>query len=583
MTETPLLFPYMKYAIPQPVIETLDTLAKAGFEAYIVGGCVRDLLLARTPKDWDITTNAKPDEILALFPDSFYENEFGTVGVKVERFSAKSRTSDMSEANERVSGPLTESTPPDTSKDIVEVTTYRTESAYSDNRRPDQVSFVSTLGEDLARRDFTMNAMAAAISQQSTENSQQSTENSQQKTDNNKRNKEKVETTDCDCSLLTVDCYLTIVDPYDGQKDIAAKVIRAVGDADARFGEDALRMMRAIRLLSELTDNRPARNASHIDAGGQPTTDNDGKTWAIEEKTLEAIRKHAPSIANVSWERIRDEFTRIILSDHPADGVDLLEKTGLLKVIIPELEEGVGIGQNLHHIYTVWEHNLLALRTCPSKKLSVRLAALLHDVGKPRTKRGDGLHSTFYNHDHVGARMTRPLLRRLRFSTDIVEKTTLLVDNHLCYYKGGEVSEASVRRLITKVGLENMHDLMDVRIADRLGSGVPKAKPYKLRHLEYMIDKVSKDPVSVKMLGIHGNDLMESLGMQPGPKIGAILDVLLAEVIEDPAKNAKDTLLARARELDQEDLASLREQAKDTIGEKLEEDDRDIKKRHWVE
>jgi poly(A) polymerase/tRNA nucleotidyltransferase (CCA-adding enzyme) len=525
----------MKYFVPQPVLETLDTLAKAGFEAFIVGGCVRDLLLAREPKDWDITTNALPDEVLALFPDSFYENEFGTVGVKVERFSAKPR------ASKRVEGSLQpEHAQEKEDVDIIEVTTYRKESTYSDKRRPDTVSFVSTLEEDLARRDFTMNAMAAGTA----------TDNRQPITDNTE---------------------LTIIDPFDGRKDIAAKIIRAVGDADARFGEDALRMMRAIRLFSELTDDR------------RPTTDDNGKTWTIEEKTFEAIKKHAPSTAHVSWERIRDEFSRIILSDHPADGVDLLEKTGLLKVIIPELEEGVGVGQNLHHIYTVWEHNLRALATCPSKKLSVRLAALLHDVGKPRTKHGEGLHSTFYNHDHVGARMVRPLLQRMRYSTEIIEKTTLLVDNHLFYYNVGEVSEASVRRLIRRVGLENMHDLMDVRIADRLGSGVPKAKPYKLRHLEYMIDKVSKDPVSVKMLGIHGNDLIDVLGMQPGPKIGAILDVLLAEVIEDPTRNGKESLLARARVLDQEDLATLREKAKETIEEKQEKDDRDIKKKHWVE
>ncbi len=297
---------------------------------------------------------------------------------------------------------------------------------------------------------------------------------------------------------------------------------------------------------------------------------------------MEAIKKHANSVSNVSWERIRDEFSRIILSNDPAKGVELLRETGLLHHILPELEEGVGVGQNLHHVYTVWEHNLRALRTCPSEKLEVRLAALLHDVAKPRTKRGDGYRSTFYNHDHVGARMTRTILTRLRYPKDVVEKATLLVDNHLFYYNVGEVTESSVRRLVRRVGLENMADLMAVRIGDRLGSGVPKAKPYKLRHLEYMIDKVSKDPISVKMLAIKGNDLLDDLGMEPGPKVGAVLDVLLSEVIENPEKNTRECLLTRARELSSEEIGALREKAKALIEGKREEDDRDTKKRHKV-
>ena len=220
----------------------------------------------------------------------------------------------------------------------------------------------------------------------------------------------------------------------------------------------------------------------------------------------------------------------------------------LLQVIIPELVEGVGVTQNLHHIYTVWEHNLRALATCPSKKLSVRLATLLHDVGKPRAKRGEGYRSTFYNHDHVGARMTRKILERLRYPKRIIDHASTLVDNHLFYYNVGEVTEASVRRLIKRVGLENMDDLMAVRIGDRLGSGVPKAKPYKLRHLEYMIDKVSHDPTSVKMLKINGLILMQELTLPPGPKIGALLECLLAEVIEDPKKNELSWLLDRSRD-----------------------------------
>jgi poly(A) polymerase/tRNA nucleotidyltransferase (CCA-adding enzyme) len=209
--------------------------------------------------------------------------------------------------------------------------------------------------------------------------------------------------------------------------------------------------------------------------------------------------------------------------------------------------------------------------------LEVRLAALLHDIAKPQTKRGEGEYATFYNHDHVGARVARKILERLKFSNEVMSKVSLLIDNHMFYYNPDEVGESSVRRLVQKVGLDNMKDLIDVRIADRLGSGVPKAKPYKLRHLEYIIEKVSTDAVSVKMLKINGNDLMKELKIKPGPKIGAILDVLLSEVIEDAGKNKKEALLERAKVLDKEDLEKLRKMAKVKIEEKKEEEDKEIK------
>jgi tRNA nucleotidyltransferase (CCA-adding enzyme) len=499
-------------SIPAPVLAVLDALRQHGYQGHIVGGCVRDLLLGREPKDWDITTDAKPEEVLVIFPDSFYENDFGTVGVKVDPFHKNGR--------------------PDREHDVIEVTTYRLESAYTDRRRPDSVSFVTSLPEDLSRRDFTMNAIALEVHKPGAD---------QQRT-------------------------FTMIDPFHGQMDIEQKLIRTVGNPEQRFGEDALRMMRAIRLFSELWE---------------PGSDK-ASGWRIDKPTFEAIQMHSKLLSHVSRERVRDEFSKIILSDSPADGVELLRLVGLLSDIAPELEEGVGIGQNLHHRLTVYEHNLLALRMCPSQKLDVRLAALLHDVGKPRSKRGDGYRSTFYNHDHIGARMTRELLRRLRYPVSTIDTVTLLVDSHLFYYNVGEVTEASVRRLIRKVGLENMKDLMDVRIADRLGSEVPKAKPYKLRHLEYMIEKVSHDPISVKMLAVNGTDLMKEVGIQAGPKIGAILDVLLSEVIEDPTRNIRESLLSRAEMLSHDDIASLREKAKEVIDEKREDDDKHIKNRHKV-
>lgn len=500
----------MHFALPLPIQQILTLLQQSGYSAEAVGGCVRDSLLRRIPKDWDITTNAHPEQIQALFPDSVYENTFGTVGIKVPR----------PESTEEVSV-----------YDIVEVTTYRVEGDYTDSRHPDRVQFVGELKQDLSRRDFTINAMALDWKSEGES---------------------------------------TVIDYFGGRSDLDAKVIRAVGDPVERFTEDALRMLRAIRFAVYLGDTGASGKSEQTD-------------WKIEKGTWEAIQKLAPTLANISAERIRDEFSKIILSPYPMHGVLLLEDAGLLQYIIPELREGIGITQNLHHIYTVWEHNLRALHTCPSDKLEVRLATLLHDVAKPRTKKGDGYRSTFYNHDHVGARMTRKILDRLRYSRKIADHAALLVDNHLFYYNVGEVTEASVRRLLSRVGRENMDDLMAVRIGDRLGSGVPKAKPYKLRHLEYMVDKVSTDAVSVKMLKISGVDLKEKLGIAPGPIYGAILDVLLAEVIDDAAKNTPEHLLQRAEELKDESPESLRALAKKRIEEEREKDLKEIKSKHWVE
>jgi len=486
--------------IPVPVVEVLKKIQENNFEAYIVGGCVRDLLLDKMPKDWDITTSAKPTEIVEIFPDSFYENDFGTVGVKVEKFIQDSMLKENRE------------------HDVVEVTTYRIESIYSDRRRPDEIKFAKTLADDLGRRDFTMNAIAL--------------------------------------KLIGEDDF-EIVDLFEGRRDIEKRIIRSVGSADERFNEDALRIMRAIRFCAQLN-------------------------FEIEEGTFDAIKKNAKLIEHVALERIKDELTKLILSDNPAEGIDMMHQTGLLLHIIPELEKGVGIAQNRHHIHTIYKHLILALKYCPSKKLEVRLAALFHDVAKPQTKRGEGLYATFYNHDHVGSKIVRKILTRLRFSNEVIENVSMLVDNHMFYYNPDEVTEASVRRLIKKVGLDNMKDLMDLRISDRLGSGTPKAKPYKLRHLEYVIEKVSKDAVSVKMLKINGNDLMMDLKIVPGQKIGAILDVLLSEVIEKAENNNNKHLLGRAKELEQEDLSSLREMAKEKIEEKKEDDDMEIKGKYWV-
>ncbi len=535
--------------IPKQVIEVLQKIEAAGFEAYIVGGCVRFLIMAdpnsEGPSDWDVTTSAKPEEVQKIFPDSFYENDFGTVGVKIPIAHNMDRISHgvscISQNVNRITQIDDGSTMHDQCYEIIEVTTFRIEAKYSDKRRPDAVQFAETLAEDLSRRDFTMNALALKISNFKFQISNESQTKNHLPTGQAGKLKTEYE----------------IVDLFDGQNDIKNKIIRTVGNAEERFDEDALRMMRAVRFHSQLG-------------------------FQIEEKTLAAIKKFSEHMQHISQERIKDELTKIILSNNPAEGIEMLHETGLLNFVIPELETGFGIAQNRHHIHTIYKHCVLALKFCPSKKLEVRLASLLHDIAKPQTKRGEGEFATFYNHDHVGARVARKILQRLKFSNDVIQKVSLLVDNHMFYYNPEEVGEASVRRLIRKVGLENMKDLMDVRIADRLGSGVPKAKPYKLRHFEYVIEKVSKDAVSVKMLKINGNDLMKDLRIAPGPKIGAILDVLLAEVIEDATKNEKEFLLTRAKELSQEDLSKLREMAKEKIEEKKEEDDKEIRDKHWV-
>ncbi len=477
--------------IPKEVKQIISDLKKAGFEAYIVGGCVRDFLLGIEPKDWDVTTNAKPEEIQKVFPDSFYENNFLTV-------TARTGSAKIPE---------------------IEITTYRLEAKYSDKRHPDEVRFAKTLEEDLSRRDFTVNAIA-------------------------------------------MDASKKLVDLFGGQEDLKKKIIKTVGNAEERFGEDALRKLRAVRFATTLG-------------------------FTVEKHTAEAIKKNSVWLETISKERIRDEFLKIIIANGAADGVELLRVLKLLKYIVPELQENYGVGQNKHHIYDCYQHALKALEYTAKKgyNLHVRLAALFHDVGKPRVKVGQGKESTFYNHEMVGAKMTFQLLNRLKFSKKDVEKVVRLVRYHLFYYNVDEVSESSVRRLVKNVGPENMEELLQVRQADRIGSGVPKAEPYKLRHLKYVIDKVSKDPISAKMLKVSGSDVMELLGIKPGPRVGQMLDVLLAHVLDDPQKNTKEILereILALGKLDEKKLKELAEKSKEEKFDVQEEQDKVIKSKYWV-
>ncbi len=476
--------------IPKPAKLIMEKLNSAKFEAFVVGGCVRDLLRKVKPRDWDITTNAKPKQIQKIFPDSFYANKFGTVTVKT---NSKDKT-------------LAE----------IEITTYRTEEKYTDKRHPDKVHFASTLKQDLARRDFTINALAMDISQK-------------------------------------------IVDLFEGQKDLKKKIVRTVGKPRERFNEDALRMLRGVRFACTLG-------------------------FKVEQKTLGAIKENAGWIQAISKERIREELTKIINSQNPAQGIEILRKTGLLKYIIPELGKGVGISQNKNHIYDIYEHSIRSLQAAANKNfnLEVRIAALLHDIGKPETKQGEGPDATFYNHDYIGSKFASKILKRLKFPKKLIQKVVILVRNHMFVSDPERITQAGVRRLIKRVGRENMQSLINLRIADRLGMGRPKARPYRLREIEYMIEKVSKDPISVKMLNIDGREIMDLLDIKPGPKIGAILDVLLAEVIEDPKKNNKKYLEKRTNQLDESNLIQLRKMAKKKIREKKEEEDLKIKGKYWI-
>jgi len=546
--------------IPNEVKNILTKLQAAGFEAYAVGGCVRDLLLGREPKDWDICTNALPEQIQEIFSDNFYENKFGTVSIKTgsEKENLK----------------------------IVEVTTYRVDAPYSDKRHPDTVSFTRNLTEDLARRDFTINAMALGMVEdgQGQASRLRATTPSLSPLARGRRSS-------LEAMLLPEGMHL--VDPFNGQEDLKKNLIRAVGEPDKRFGEDALRMLRAVRFAVELSSTN-----GRAERGVEQVSQKDVKqSFMIEEKTKETIKKNAAWLQAIAKERVREEFVKMIMSERPEEGVLLLHDLGLLQYIIPEFAKGFGVAQNKHHIYSIFEHGIFSLKfaahSVKSSKLKsngaqeknnliIRLAALLHDVAKPQAKRGEGPDATFYNHDIMGARAAARILERLRFDNETIERVANLIRHHMFVYDIGTVSEAGIRRLLVRVGPANMKDLLALRVADRLGSGVPKAQPYRLRHFQYMVDKVQHDAISVKMLEIDGNDLMETLKIKPGPKIGAILDVLLAEVIEEPIKNNKEKLQQRAKQLDEIDLTRLRQMAKERIEEEKEEEDKIIKGKYWV-
>ncbi len=449
--------------LPQPVKNTLTTLKEKGFQVYIVGGAVRNYLLGKLSTNWDFATNAKPEEIMKLFSDSYYDNQFGTVGV------------------------------PQLDGQIYEITTFRSEFGYSDRRRPDKVIWGNTIEEDLSRRDFTINSIAFD--------------------------------------------GLRIIDPFGGKDDMQKKVIRAVGDPNQRFNEDALRLLRAIRIATQLG-------------------------FTIEEKTFKAISKNAQLIKSVSGERIRDEFLKILSSDYPADGIMLLKNSLLLKVVLPELDQSFNVPQKSpkrHHVHDVGTHLVLSLKHCQSDDPIVRLATLLHDIGKPEVfVKGADEVITFYNHEVVGARIGREISNRWHLSNKTQDKLVTLIRWHQFTVSEYQTDKA-FRRFIRRVGKENINDMLFLREADRLGGGASQTS-WRLELFKERLEKVQEHVFSVSDLKVDGFDVMKVLKIKSGPFVGQVLAKLFEEVDEEISKNSREHLLGRIKSVCDELLLKKKEE-----------------------
>jgi len=441
--------------VPETVSALMERLSAHGHAAYVVGGSVRDSLLGRQAQDWDLATDARPDRLLAVFPGAVYENQFGTVAVR--------------------EGDATH-----------EVTTFRTDHEYADFRRPHRVEFGDDIRLDLARRDFTVNAIAWGREADAAANA--------------------------------------LVDPFDGLADIERKVLRAVGDPGARFTEDALRMVRAVRLAAVLE-------------------------LTIEPATLAAVREHAALAAHVSGERVSAELEKLLASPRPSIGLRLMADTTLLDVLLPELAAQRGVPQNKIEGEDLLDHTLRSVDAVPVDRPVVRLAALLHDVGKPPTI-DDG---PFRGHEVVGAELAEAVLERLRTPKSATERVVRLVRHHMFTYEP-DWGDAGVRRFIQRVGIDAVDDLFALREADNVGSGV-SAEAHGLDELRARVDAELAASVVLdrSRLAVRGDDLMAELGLPAGPRLGRILDELLERVIADPRLNDRATLLLLAESMLTED------------------------------
>lgn len=520
----------MDLKLPTDVIAVLQHLQSNGFEGYVVGGAVRDLFLSKEiPTDWDFATNATPTQIQELFPESFYENDFGTVGIDRnhvrEQFSLplldqdeqQERSSynqvinveEATKVHESLQGNQLRTQKAQTTKDldnqankqtspktVFEITTFRSDGSYTDFRRPDSVTWGQTLEEDLRRRDFTINALAIFV-------------DFEQFTFDKEVNE-----------VIIPEKHVQLIDPFKGLPDLAKKHIRTVGKATDRFQEDALRMLRAIRFAVQLH-------------------------FSLDSEVLEAIKNQSSLLQHISWERIRDEFLKMLASDHPAKAIEYLDETGLLQYVLPELLAAKGVQQGGHHTTDVWTHSIDALRECPSKDPVVRLATLLHDIAKPQTFRRTKTTITFYNHEVIGSRVAKKVGERLRLSKHDIQRLFLLVRHHMFHYQP-TMTDAALRRFMRKVGLENINDILDVRIGDRLGSGARETN-WRLEEMKDRMQSQLHQPFSITDLKINGHDLMTELQLKPGKILGEILHYLVEEVMENPELNEKAKLIEKAR------------------------------------
>ena len=441
--------PDLDRAVPPAVHALIDGLVAAGHAAYVVGGSLRDALLGRLPADWDLATDARPGRLVALFPGAVYENRFGTVAVRREA-------------------------------EVFEVTTFRLEHEYADFRRPHRVEFGSTIEADLARRDFTVNAMA--------------------------------------WGRRPGDPANALVDPFGGRGDLATRTLRAVGDPDARFREDALRMVRAVRLAATLG-------------------------FDVEPATLAAITANASLAGHLSWERIGAELEKLLAAPHPSVGLRLAEETGLLAVISPELAAQRGIPQRKVAGEDLWEHTLRTVDAAPAERHVVRLAALLHDIGKPAVLEG----GRFPHHETVGAELAAELLRRLRYPRTAAGEVVHLVRHHMFPVDPG-ATDAAIRRFIMRIGPDRIDALFALRRADDLGSGMTPDDPDTVAFRERVLRELhAASPLDRHALAVNGRDLMAELGLAPGPRLGHVIDELLDRVVADPGLNERGSLLLLAQ------------------------------------
>ena len=438
----------MEIYIPEEVRYIFKLLKENGFEAFAVGGSIRDSLLKHEIFDWDLTTNAKPEDIISIFPCTIPIGiKHGTICVRVNKKS-------------------------------FEVTTYRIDGTYSDSRHPDEVIFTKSIYEDLSRRDFTINAMAYNFES-------------------------------------------GLIDPFNGTEDLKNKIIRSVGLPEKRFSEDALRMLRAIRFSCKLN-------------------------FSIEEATFNAIKVKSSSINDISVERLRDELNKILVSDKPSLGIEKLKQTNLLVHILPELIPTIDFDQrNPHHDKDVFYHILSVLDYSPNR-LIVRLAALLHDIGKPNCftidKKGIG---HFYDHDLESGKIAREIMIRLKYDNDTIKRVLILITEHMCLFKG--FKDSTIKGLIVRVGKDNLEDLFDLITADRLGhkkdTDLSEINKLQLKTNSIIASGV---PLTIKDLDISGIDLL-NLEYRKGPIIGEILNSLLDLVIENPSKNKKNLLIEEVK------------------------------------